>query len=388
MNNIDELKSLSDDELLHRVADLLARSRRVEWVLVAHIAEVDARRLYAREAWPSMIQYSMGALHLSEGEAYRRIAAARLSRRYPVILSMLEDGRVHLCGIGVLSRHLNDANYEDVLARATHKTKREVERLVAELDPKPDVPPTIRKRPQRKAKAAPPESASELCPGRVEQDAPAPEPDPPPAREKPATVEPLAKSRYKVVFTASEELRGKLKRLEALMPGSDLATIIDAAVSEKLERVEAKRFGKTEKPRKSLEEADTSPGVRGISAAVKRFVCERDGNQCTYVGIGGKRCPERDKLEFHHDEPYGVGGDRSIKNIGLMCSAHNAYMGELDYGKEKMDQYRRSVDRVLEPQPTLELCPGRGPEKKSIWRKKSQRKVAKSQSERLRRAVD
>ena len=135
-----------------------------------------------------------------------------------MILSMLEDGRLHLCGIGVLSRHLNDANYEDVLTRATHKTKREIEILVAELDPKPDVPPRIRKRPQRKAKAAPPESANELCPDRVEQNAPVAEPEPPAAPEKPATVQPLSKARYKVVFTASEELRGKLKRLEALMP--------------------------------------------------------------------------------------------------------------------------------------------------------------------------
>ena len=87
------------------------------------------------------------------------------------------------------------------------------------------------------------------------------------------------------------------------MPGSDLASIIDAAVSEKLERVEAKRFGKTKKPRKSLEEADTSPGVRGISAAVRRFVCERDQNQCTYETSDGQRCPERDRLEFHHDDP-------------------------------------------------------------------------------------
>ena len=166
MNNIDELKSLSDDELLRRVSNLLAQSRRVEWVLVAHIAEVDARRLFAREAWPSMIQYCMGALHLSEGEGYRRIAAARVSRRYPVILSMLEDGRLHLCGISVLSRHLTDANYEDLLARATHKTKRAIEILVAELDPKPDVPPTIRKRPQRKAKAAPSRVGERTLPGQ------------------------------------------------------------------------------------------------------------------------------------------------------------------------------------------------------------------------------
>ncbi len=319
MNNIDELKLLSDDELLHRVSDLLAQSRRAEWVLVAHIAEVDARRLFAGQGSPSMFQYCIDVLNLSEGEAYRRIAAARLSRKYPVILTMLEDGRLHLCGIGVLSKHLSDANYEDVLARATHKSKRELEKLVAELAPKPDVPPTIRKRPQRKAKAAPPDSSGELCPDRVEQNAPPVEPAPPAAPEKPATVEPLAKARYKVEFTASEELRDKLKRLEALMLGNDLASIIDAAVSEKLERVEAKRFGKTKKPRKSLEEADTSPGVRGISAPVRRFVCERDGDQCTYESPDGQRCPERDRLEFHHDEPYGLGGDRSAKNVRLLC---------------------------------------------------------------------
>ena len=143
------------------------------------------------------------------------------------------------------------------------------------------------------------------------------------------------------------------------MPGSDLASIIDAAVSEKLERLEAKRFGKTKKPRKSLEDTDISPGVRGISAAVKRFVCKRDGNQCTYVGPGGTRCPERDKLEFHHHDPYGLGGDRSAENIRLLCECHNAYMADLDYGKEKMDQYRRAADRVGEPQPTLELRLGR-----------------------------
>jgi hypothetical protein len=45
-----ELDSISDDELLHRLSELLQQSRRVESELVAHIGEVDARRLYAREA--------------------------------------------------------------------------------------------------------------------------------------------------------------------------------------------------------------------------------------------------------------------------------------------------------------------------------------------------
>ncbi len=287
--------------------------------------------------------------HLSESEAYRRIAAARLSRSYPVLLKMLEDGRLHLAGISLLKKHLTDANYEDVLARATHKTKRELEELVAELAPKPDVAPTIRKRPQPKANSEPlkSHSSTQLCPDTVEQK--------PLAPEEPATVKPLSPARYKVAFTASEELRNKLARLQALIPGGDLASIIDTAVSEKLERLEAKRYGKTNKPRKNLEDADTSPGVRGISAAVKRAVWKRDRGQCTFIGARGKRCPERHRLEFHHDEPYGLGGDRSVGNLRLACSAHNAYMAELDYGKEKMDRHRRSADRVCEPQPTLEL---------------------------------
>ena len=157
-------------------------------------------------------------------------------------------------------------------------------------------------------------------------------------------------------FTASAELRDKRERLEALMPGSDLVSIIDAAVSEKLERVEAKRFGKTKNPRKNVEDADTSPGVRGIAAAVKRAVWKRDGGQCTFVTGNGRRCPERHRLEYHHDDPYGLGGDRSANNIRLICRCHNLYMAELDYGKEKMDAYRRSTDRVGEPE--VQLCPG------------------------------
>ena len=103
------------------------------------------------------------------------------------------------------------------------------------------------------------------------------------------------------------------------MPGNGLASIVEAAVTEKLERLEAKRFGKTKKPRKSLEDADTSPGVRGIAAPVRRFVWERNGGQCTYESLDGRRCTARNGLHFHHDEPYGLGGGRGPENIRLLC---------------------------------------------------------------------
>ena len=385
LKSLARLTRLTDDELLRRLSDVLAQSRRVESVLVAHIGEVDARRLFAREASPSMFQYCLDVLRLSKAEAYHRITAARASREHPVLLAMLEDGRLHLSGISVLAPHLTKANCDELLTRAIHKTKDAIKELVAEIAPKPDVPSVVRKLPSRQAPAsakasARPRRSSESGGGKpatqtpteprsdtarsdnVGQNGqaapPSPAPPVPPVPvvpEKPAVVEPLAPSRFKVQFTASAEFRDKIGRLSALMPGVDLASFMEAAVTEKLERLEAKRLGKTKKARKSLEEADTAPGVRGISAAVRRFVWERDKGQCTYETKDGRRCPAREGVEFHHDEPYGVGGDRSTENIRLACKTHNGYMAELDFGKDKMDRYRRSADRVREPQPTLQL---------------------------------
>src|SRR5687768_3974034 len=44
--------ALSDDELLSRTSELVARGRRIDAVLIAHLAEVEARKLHLREAFP------------------------------------------------------------------------------------------------------------------------------------------------------------------------------------------------------------------------------------------------------------------------------------------------------------------------------------------------
>ncbi len=238
------------------------------------------------------------------------------------------------------------------MARAAHKTKREIEELVAEVEPKPDVASTMRKLPA--ARSAAPAPRVELRPDGVEIQTP-----PAAAPVKPPVVEPLAPTRYRVQFTASAELHEKLERLVALMRGADLISAVDAAVTEKLERIEAKRFGKTKNPRKSVEDADTSPGSRYVAAPVKRVVYTRDGGQCTSVSPEGRRCTARVDVEFHQDDPYGFGGDRSPPNLRLLCKTHNTYIAESDFGKDVTDQYRRSDDGVSEPAPrflALRVC--------------------------------
>jgi hypothetical protein len=389
------LRSLSDDDLLRRLSEAVRRSRRIEADLVALIGEVEARRLYAREASPSMFAYCTEELHLSEPEAILRIRVARASRQHPMLLTMLRDGRLHLSGIALLAPLLTSKNRAKLLKRATHKSKQEIRELVAELAPRPDAPSVVRKLPARPG----PEAAAAggpLCPDTVgagkslvcgnlaepmretpdllvalsvqrpgsvvsagpglrsdSVSLPAPRLRPdtvalvPP---RPATVEPLAASRFKVQFTASAELRDKLQRLQALMrssvPDGDLAAIIDAAVTEKLERLEAKRLAKTKYPRKALEQTDTTPTSRHIPAPVRRAVHARDKGRCTYVDKQGRRCRARDRLEFHHHAPFGRGGDHSLGNIRLMCRCHNVLLAEGDYGKETMARHRRSGKRA------------------------------------------
>jgi hypothetical protein len=61
-------------------------------------------------------------------------------------------------------------------------------------------------------------------------------------------------------------------------------------------------------------------------------VWDRDGGRCAFVARDGQRCTARRFLEFHHVQPYGVGGEATILNIRLRCRAHNAYEADLFYG--------------------------------------------------------
>lgn len=370
------LHSVPDDELLHRLRELVSQSRRVEADLVAHIGEADERRLFARLAFPSMFAYCTEALHLSEAESYRRITAARIARTHPRVLTMLRDGRLHLSGIALLAPVLTPENGDEVLARATHQSKREIEKLVAGLAPRPDAPAVIRKLPGPRpapvlgkrpgqahlqsgaVEAAHASALTELFPGRVEAPAPAiaakAEADlaSVPAAlgsalpSRPAVVAPLSPTRYKVQFTASGELHDKLMRLSALLRSRgacrDLADVIDWAVGEGLERLEARRFARARAPRQALDQADVAKDSRHIPAAVRRAVCERDGHRCVYVDAQGRRCSERDGLEFHHAHPFGMGGNHSPDNVRLLCRAHNRYLAEVDYGRAAIRRHQEA----------------------------------------------
>ena len=64
-------------------------------------------------------------------------------RRFPALLEAVAGGELHLTGLLLLGPHLTERNLAGVLARARHRTKKEITRLVRELDPLPDIPARI-----------------------------------------------------------------------------------------------------------------------------------------------------------------------------------------------------------------------------------------------------
>ncbi len=79
------LKNVADEDLLRRLSELVGQSRGVEADVVAHIGEVEVRRLYAREACSSMFEYCRRVLGLRENEAYLRITVARAAPENPAL---------------------------------------------------------------------------------------------------------------------------------------------------------------------------------------------------------------------------------------------------------------------------------------------------------------
>jgi hypothetical protein len=137
------LEELSDAELLQGTRRLVGRSNQLLAELLVHLGEVEARGIHRTRACSSLYTYCIYELRFSEDEAFRRVAAARLVRRFPALLDALSSGELHLTGLLMLGPHLTETNLLEVLARAKHRTKRELARLVRLLDPLPAVPARI-----------------------------------------------------------------------------------------------------------------------------------------------------------------------------------------------------------------------------------------------------
>ena len=319
---------LSDQELLARVGVAAQAERQATAELIVLLIELDSRRLYLGEGFSSLFTYCTQVLHLSEHAAYNRIEAARAARRFPIILELIAASAVTLTSVRLLAPHLSPENHRDVLDRARHKSKRDIELLVACLHPQPDVPAAVRKLPTTAVPTLPAAKTAELVTAADSDTAGAM----PPAHERPASrsaeVKPISHERYKIQFTVDRATYDTLRRAQDLLrhalPTGDPAVIFGRALTLLVDELERRKIAATDRPQPARHAKRAS---RHIPAAVKRTVWQRDGGRCAFEGAHG-RCPETGLLEFHHVVPFAAGGETSVGNVQLRCRAHNGYEAE------------------------------------------------------------
>jgi len=379
MKTTDSLANLSERQLLHRFGDLVRQDHRHTAQLLAAIAEIDKRKLWAKHACPSMFAFCVERFHMSESMTAKRIWAARTARRFPVILQMVSRGELHLSAIVKIARHLTEDNHRALLARATHKSSREIEILVAELAPGPDAPSLIRALPRSTGSAVRSSAGlgfehtrgpqpTDACMAQDSERTAGPKradtgtthdsertveshsvavSNAPKVRSTPrphGRVVALAPRRYKIEITVDQQTHDKLRMLQDLLghqlSDADPAIIVCRAIDRLLDDTLKKKAAVTDRARPG--DRNSERRTRAIPAAIRREVWRRDGGRCTFVDEQGRRCRGTRCVEYHHENPYGKGGQHAVGNIALRCRAHNQYQADLDFGIDFMRGKRGS----------------------------------------------
>ena len=270
-----DLRALEDRQVLDGVLRLHHCAAEVTADLLCHFAEVDCRRLYVGEGCQSLFAYAVERVGCTEDEASRRIHAARAGAKFPVVFELVASGEVTLTAVSKLAPHLTSANHREVLAEAKGKTLREIEVMVARLAPKPDVAPRLARLPEKAVVAAasvlptptePPArstfaatpfsltapataiattTASVTSPSLSGPTLTAPAPVAPPGRSR---VAPLSPERWALQVTIGTAAQQALRQAQDLSRHSDPrineATIVERALIEYAQRLEARKFGK------------------------------------------------------------------------------------------------------------------------------------------------
>jgi 5-methylcytosine-specific restriction endonuclease McrA len=336
------LTQLPDHALVRDLRSLVARDRVTTAELLAHLAEVDARRLYLPAGYTSMHRYCVGELKFSEDAAAKRIQALRTVREYPVVCERLADGSLHLSGVVLLAPHLTNENARELLEACTGKTSAAIREVLAARFPRPDVETLLRPIAAQAAVGCS-ESLGHVCESREQH-----------ATEHvdvhtlPARVTPLAPERFALQVTVDQETHDLLRQAQALLghaiPSGNVGEVLKRSLQALVRVLEKRKFAATERPRARRSRAES----RHLPAEIRREVHERDGDQCAFVGDRGHRCEATRSLEFDHVVPVAKGGRTCAENLRLRCRAHNQYEAERTFGAGFMRAKREAARQKCE----------------------------------------
>jgi hypothetical protein len=370
MHIFDTLKNLSHETLLNQFSQIVSREKEITAQVVAYLAEVRKRKLYAEEGYSSLFSFLTEKYRYSKGAAYRRIQGAKVALLFPEVLELLASGKLQLISLCLIEPHLTLSNGKELLSRVIGKSKEEIEYELGSLFPKVE-------KNRDKIRRLP---IASLFPKEIGAQSQLTETDRSEAnrfhcgtdseklsQKSLAEPEPKPIRRVKIEFVADEGVADLIERARALLshkyPKGRLEDLVREAFQTLLEKRDPMRSRKpissgngraaclsvkqVQEPNKSNyipgnEESERKKEMqsaenledkkreknRYIPKKIRKEIWKRDEGRCTFVNIEGRRCDERLFLELDHIRPFALNGKTETSNLRLLCAAHNRWRSE------------------------------------------------------------
>ena len=188
-----KLERLSSAELDRSAEKLVVAENGNVAKLIAHIAEMSARKVALELGYKNLFDYCIRRLNLSEGAVPARIHVANVSRRFPQLLVALAENRISLTVASLLAAHVSENNVDKLISDCAGMTRKETEEYLVTLRPKPLFEPSIRKRPSDRQPAAPPQQPEK---DKLTPKAPEPPLEQTPPKSSPTILQPARADEY------------------------------------------------------------------------------------------------------------------------------------------------------------------------------------------------
>ncbi len=350
------LRSLSDNQILSKITELVSRERSLTRGVLLHLNEIERRKLHLKLGYASMFDYCTTGLGYSSSAAARRIRTARCMARFPEVLALLKSNEVNLSTVSQVSRILTAENKDALLQRIRGKSQREVDVIVAEYEPRALPPERVRPIVVQVQRTTTEDSSLDVTVAATEGlllDVPTGRA----AQTNCSLTNELqdehcrsgselspyfvSERRMMLSFSASEEFMAKLEKIKSLawhrLPANaTLEQVFELAMQYFIDGEDPavrqeRRDARKERSSKNKEETERESNERRprhVAAAVKNEVFTRDTGRCTYVGADGRRCASTQALQFDHIQPVARGGSGTPGNLRLLCAYHNRLEAE------------------------------------------------------------
>lgn len=323
-----ELPSLSSDELVSETKRLVCEERRIGLDVLAHLREVDRRRLYLERGHSSLFSFCLRELGYSEPQAQLRIDAMRALRDTPGIEVKVRSGELPVTSVAKVQRFIRKEKIRTgqalpaterltLFTQVQGKSSRQIERILFEVSPESALP--------KERERVISESHSEIR-LIIPED----------LREQLETLKALYSHRMKDPHSTGELLRilaaDALKKAKPLRIASEepsencIQVMTDPVMPDRIIAPISPQV-KVASNVNAVGKVNTARS-RYVAISRKRQVLRRDGGRCSFTDSAtGQRCGSTHFLQIDHVLPYSSGGSsRDTENLRLLCGPHNRLM--------------------------------------------------------------